>query len=313
MNKKFLLVGLVLMSFGLLFWSCTKNSETPQVQPASLLFNPDQASFTGIPGNVWTFQVSASAPSGFISLTVDKTVDTGTPVNLKTWTTAPANVLVDTFSYTLDTAEIGKTVVLTFKLSETGTDGVTKTKSVITNAPPSPTARSYTAILLYAPAADKSAKSFFSTSTGATYSPDSVNASADPLSADLDFGYYFGASDSASLASPYGYSQLSDPTLSGQVAGWNQLNDISLKSTNLTQSNFTELSTYADIDTAYNAGSDEGDVITKLKIGQVIAFATDPAKTGGSKKGLILVSDIHGIYNPGDYIKLEILVQEPAQ
>jgi hypothetical protein len=310
MNKKFLFPGILLLSLAVYFSSCNKTEE-PVLDPASITFNPDSTSFTGVPGDVWTFQVTATAPHGLVNIVVDKTVGTGTPTTLQTITdTGADNTETFSFSYTLLDAEIGESVVLTFTVTETGTSGISKTKTVVTH---SPAARRYTAVLLYAPTATKSAKSFFSTNTGHTYSPDSINASVDPLSADIDFGYYYGASDHASLASPAAYAALSDATLSAQVAGWGAHNDIELKSTAITSSQFAELSTMKDIDDAFAAGTTEGNSMTGLTAGQVIAFATDATKTGGSKKGLMLVKTITGTYNEGDHIELEIMVQEPAE
>ena len=312
MKAKLLLFGLGLLSFIVLISSCDKTTETP-VQPASLLFNPDSTSFTGQPGETRSFQISASAPSGFVSLVVDKTVGTGSPVELANYPDDNAdNVVVQQFTYTFDTTDVGQTVVLTITLSETGTAGVTKMIDVTTNPIPSPTARSYTAVLLYAPLGNLMGESFFSTNTGATYSPDSITNTSTALSPDIDFGYYYGTSNHASLASPEGFTST---VFSGQVAGWNTLNDITFKLTDITPSQYTEMSTFADIDDAYAAGSDPTtpNILTQLAADQVIAFATDPNKDGGSKKGLIMVSEISGTTGSNDYIKLEILVQEPAE
>ncbi len=313
MKAKLLFFGISVLTMITLFYSCSKNDNTMPPGPATLTFNPDTASFEGLPGATWSFTVTATAPSGFDSLYIEKQVGTGSPTEYASVTSATDNSATYNFSYTLSADEVGETVTFTFTLVETGTSGASATKTIMTDSPP---ARSYTAILLYAPLSpDKSANSFFSTSTGATYSPDSVNATNDPLSADIDFGYYYGATDLASLASPLAYSKLSDTDLKSQVAGWGTLNDITFKTTSITSSQFTEMSTFADIDQAFASGtaSTTAGVVTKLAVGQVIAFQTDASKSGGSIKGLIMVDDIQGTYNEGDHIKLDILVEEPAE
>ena len=75
---------------------------------------------------------------------------------------------------------------------------------------------------------------------------------------------------------------------------------------------FNELSTFADIDDIYAGGTDEGQVLTGLTEGDVIAFSTDADKTGGSKKGVILIKTITGTWNEGDNLEIDILVQEPV-
>jgi hypothetical protein len=304
MNKKLLLfLGLGIMALTVFFSSCKEDE--PVLDPASLVLTPDSASFSGVPGDVKSIQVVATAPAGFVSLKVDKTVGTGTPTVIQTVNdTNGDNTESFTFTYTLLEAEIGEDVVLTFDLEETGTAGATETVSIITN---SPAANSFTAILLYAPLGDKSAESFFSTSTGLTYSPAEVNASSEVISDDIDFGYYFGVTDEASLASPAGYEST---VFAAQVSGWSVKNDILFKSTTLDASAFSELSTEADIDEVFAAGTEEGNIISGLAVGDVIAFQTDADKAGGSKKGVLLVTDVVGTFNENDYIELEILVQE---
>jgi hypothetical protein len=293
----------------MLFTACNDEEETP-VQPATILFNPDLTTFEGEPGAMAVTKVSVSAPSGLIALEVYKTIGTGTPQEYEVVNpNAGENQLFYDFSYELVVAEVGETVVFEFIVKEEGTTpDLSKTITITTT---SPTARSYTATLLYAPLGDKSAASFFSTNTGATYSPDSINATVNPLSADVDFGYYFGVNDMASLASPFGYSLL--PGLGSQVSGWGTLNKINFKSTTISAEGFIGITTYAEIDEAYAGGTDEGDVITGLTVDKVFAFETDVDKSGGSKKGVLIVKSISGTDGQGDYIELDIVVQESAE
>ncbi len=294
-------------SLTLVFLASCSEDEEPLPEPATILLNPDITSFEGVPGDVVETQVSVSAPAGLVAVTINKTIGTGSPDELMTETPATGeNQVVFDFSYPLVSEEVGETVVFDIIVEDAASaTSATKSFTVETSSPP---ARSYTTILLFAPLQDKSAKSFFSTNTGTTYSPDSVNATNDPLSADVDFGYYFGANDLASLASPAGYSTLS--VFGAQVNGWGTLNDIMFKTTTLGASEFIEIGTFADIDEVYDAATEEGNIISGLAVDQVIAFQTDADKAGGAKKGVILVKDIQGTFNENDYIELEIVVQE---
>lgn len=199
-------------------------------------------------------------------------------------------------------------------------DDLGQTSSVLTFsytiiAAPSPDARSYTTVLLAAPQDDSGAKTsltFFSTNTGERYSMDQVNDSSDPLSADIDFGYFYGSGSGgteATLSDPDSY-----PFAYGQAA-WGTRNSTTFRRTSLNASAFAEVTTWADIDDAYEAAteadSDPG-IESVLVQGEVLAFATDGSKDGGSKRGLILVNSIVGEAGSDGEISLEILVQEEA-
>ena len=68
------------------------------------------------------------------------------------------------------------------------------------------------------------------------------------------------------------------------------------------------MSTYADIDAAFEAGTlDANGVITGLTEGTVLAF-----ETVDGVKGLILVSEIEPGFESNDYIELDILAQLEA-
>lgn len=214
-----------------------------------------------------------------------------------------------TFNFTFPVNETlsGSSVILSVTAEDK--TGKTATDDFSFDVTSSPQARSYSAILLNAPTADKTNTAFFSSSDGEVYSPAQVTGTADAISPKIDFGYYYGQTNQASLASP---ADFVNTAFAAQVEGWSTLNNVSFRSTTLTATEFLELSTYADIDAAYDNGTDEGGIVTNLTIGDVVAFETDADKTGGSKRGLVLVKDISGTVNSNDYIELDVLVQEPA-
>ena len=304
------LVGLVLMA------SCgSEDDETPAPAP-TLTVNVSGGSISGTditaePGDEITFDWNATIPGGFNVLRV-----TGlTPVYEQTRDSlnldAGATSASASFTVPIGETLVGSTITLNFQLVD---DADLRANETWTITVESPSARAYTAVLLSAPLGDLSAKSFFSSSTGATYSPTDVTSTSDPVSSTIDFGYYFGSvSDGASLASPLAYSELPSSAFSDQLNGWNRpLNSTSFKSTSLGTEQFVSISTWADIDDIFDNGSEEGGVITGLVVNQVIAFETDTDKTGGSKRGVILVKSI----TPGDgvagEIEIEVVVQEDA-
>lgn len=172
----------------------------------------------------------------------------------------------------------------------------------------SPPVAAYAAFMLAAPLGDLSGASFFSTNTGTIYDPATVNASELPLSNDIDFGYYYGETNMASIASPEGFSTT---VFSGQVEAWGTKNSTTLKATSMDASAFNEINTAAEVETAYAAGTDGSEFKTGLAVGDVLAFETNSTKTNSpSKKGLILVTKITGTTGSTDGIEIEVLVQQ---
>ena len=305
MKRLYQFAALFMLLPVLFFLACSEDEETPEPQMATILFNPDIDPFEGEPGDTAATTVSISAPDGLNALVVNKTIgDAGTPVEYDRVNPANAGDIVLTyeFEYILLEAEVGQTVYFDFEVDHEGAETAPKTITVTTK---SPTARSYTATLLYAPLADNTSETFFSSNTGLTYSNDDVLSSTEAISANIDFGYYYGANDMASLASPDSY-----PVLMADISNWTVKNTSQFLSTTLTATDFAELVTFEDIDDVFDGGTEEGAVITQLAEGDVLAFATDADKAGGSKKGVILVKTIEGTWNENDYIELDILIQE---
>lgn len=267
-------------------------------------------------GDVVTFEIDANTPGGFnvVRFSGDITADEVTRVDLGLDAGATSASL-DPLTITLEDEElIGTEIEVVITVVDDSDQTAVVTYTIAVSEPPSPDARAYTAVLLYAPLADESSEIFFSTSTGETFSPDAVLATTEPVSGTLDFGYYHGANDGASLASIAAYAELSVDVFAGQVSGFGTKNATVFKETTLNASAFTEVTTWADIDEVFDGITGDGEgILTGLEEGQVIAFQTDADKEGGAKKGLILVKTIEGTFNEGDYIELEILVQEEVE
>jgi hypothetical protein len=314
-----LLYTLSMFAIMALFTSCgTTDDETPA--PAAPTLNvtlsgsakTTGSTITAVPGDSLVVNWSANTPGGFNTFVVkqgtSRIVDLSrTSLGVAAGTTSVTGL---PFAIKFTNANIG-----TFDIEFLVVDDLNQeSKNTYTVTVSSQAARSYTAVLLFAPLESKAAASFFSTSTGKTHSPTSVTTTAGAISPTIDFGYYYGASDNATLASPLAYSTLPVAVFKDQVAGWNKLNTTIWKRTTLNSAKFLESTSWSKIDDAYAAGTAvNGGVVTKLAVGQVIAFQTDATKTGGAKKGLILVKAITGTFNQNDKIELEILVQEPAQ
>ena len=275
------------------------------------------------PGDEVTFNAAIDAAGGFNTYRIYLSVDGGESNVVSTTSRTDINVDAGTITVNLSTdvsivtEMLGSTLTYEFEVVDDANQTATAEVVITVN---SPQARSYSAILLAAPIQDangttasKTSKTFFSTNTGMIYSMNEVNSSSDPLSADIDFGYFYGSGSGgteATLSDPANY-----PFEYGQ-ASWGTRNSTSLRKTSLDASAFAEVTTYADIDAELEAADPEDStpgIESNLVAGEVLAFETDADKDGGSKKGLILIKSI----TPGDgengQIELDILVQEPAQ
>jgi len=303
----------------LMMYSCGDDEPVevagPQITVSSTDFDDVTLTATGEPGDVVTATISVAAEGGVNVIRVTKSNDAAfsEEVFVKTSGEDGPPSASGTFSYTLVEAEIDETVNFTITAADDTDAGqtATETLTVITEAGETP-ARNYSAILLAPPLGDKSADTFFSTSTGTIYSPAEVIATSDPVSADIDFGYYEGASTGANLASPKAFDTSTNAGLSAQTDTWGTLNDAEFRTTDLTSSDFLEMTSWEDIDGAFEAAGEIAgpNNIDGLAEGDVVAFQTDAAKTGGAKKGLILVNSITTGAGTTGQIDLDIIVQE---
>jgi len=285
----------------------------------SLTVNDDVVTGTEVDaviGDVLVFDISATAEGGINVIRISGAVSeefTRTDLGLD------AGATTASVEYTLDLAEAedGDELEIEIEVVDDANQNKTVTYVITVSAPPSPEARAYSAVLLSAPlgatTAEKTSETFFSTSTGMTYSMKTVLQSTEPLSANIDFGYFYGTNTFATLASPAAY-----PFAYGQ-ANWGTKNETVFRRTTLDETSFSgegAVKTWADIDAAVEAATaadaDPG-IESGLEEGEVLAFITASTKTGGSKKGLILIKSITAGDGVNGKIELEILVQEDAE
>jgi hypothetical protein len=166
---------------------------------------------------------------------------------------------------------------------------------------------SYTEILVYAPAADGSTNTWFSTNLGETVTEAEVNAGAAPNSVDVDFGYYYGANtDFASIASPNAYS------VAGiDISDWNTRNATEFKLTTISGEEYLEITSSEDLAAVWDREDNinEGETITNLEVGDVVAFQLDPDNKDGLY-GVFRVIDIEPGFESNDYMEIEVLIQD---
>ena len=150
--------------------------------------------------------------------------------------------------------------------------------------------------MLYAPLGDSSSQTFYSIGKNQTYSLSDVVSTTDPVSASIDFGYYYGSTDNAALASPAEYTIY-------DLSAWGSQNATTLAVTTITSAEYLEMVTVSDIETAI-AGVDVTDAngtVTNLSANDILMF-----KTVDNVQGLIHVSAITGTDGSDGMIELEM-------
>lgn len=157
--------------------------------------------------------------------------------------------------------------------------------------------KSFSAKLLEAPLADGSSETFLSLLDGQVYRIDQGEEYVDFW----DFGYYYGASNEASLASTDAYpsSIIDIETVANTTDALN--NAYFRKSTTQTSADFDAVSVSGDLDFITKPTTES---VTKLVAGDIIEFVDDYGN-----KGLIRVVEINPGTGSTGYIEIDIKVQ----
>jgi len=150
-----------------------------------------------------------------------------------------------------------------------------------------PDVTSYATFLLASPTGEGGSETFFSTSSGEKYSYNGVLATAEPVSETIDFGYYYGANDMATIASPDDYPE----NIYAGLAAWNTRNDTDFRATTMLPEDFDVISFSqgSDVEAEFEAGTelDNPGRAKGLQADDVIAF-----KTADGRFGLFKVVEI---------------------
>jgi hypothetical protein len=184
-------------------------------------------------------------------------------------------------------------------------------KDETTPAKPAPVATvSYTAKLLAAPLAGDTASSstravFFSSSNGATLN----FANAKAGSATVDFGYFFGGTTSAVLASPDDYLTTVN---NNYVSRFGTKNATRFKT--LTSASFSAIARNGQIDTAWNEGtltpsSSSGIGVAGSRAIQLQVNNVLVAQFASGKKAILVIKDVQTGTGASGSITFDIKVQ----
>jgi hypothetical protein len=311
-HLKLLFFNLLFCSFIFYLAGCDTDDETPSPgAPIVTLDNEDidNGTYTGVAGETMEVMINVQAPAGFNVLIIRKAVD-GTEESGFTQR-YPRGQNIETtyehlFTYELQESEIDRDVVFTIEAVDE--QGLTRgeTLTLVTTGRP---AVRYTSVLLFAPLENQTSETFFSSNTGETYSMSEVLNSAENLSTHIDFGYFYGQTREATLASPAAY-----PLPEYGQANWIIKNETVIGQTEITPGQYVEITedNTEAINQAFEGATFEANPqqVSNLAIGQILAFETDNDKTGGKKRGLIQVQSIEAGTGTEGSITIEVLVSQ---
>lgn len=150
--------------------------------------------------------------------------------------------------------------------------------------------RAYTTKLLYTPLASGAAKCFLNTATGVTYTPGQANGT---VSAGIDFGFYYGATNNATLCSPHVFELNLNPpgTTIVNLSSWTVKNNTKLKTTS---TSYTGNHTVDEMRSLYDNGTDASSS-TDNPLSRAVTLSTTSNftfLTAGGKYGVGKVTNI---------------------
>ena len=317
--KKFLRNGLMLAAAGtLLFTACDPEEETPVATAPEVNLSVETEQDAYLAGDVINLVVdfTADAPAVGATINVETSENTFTldvidgisgnnVIDLNAF--GVAGVSEGSFNINgLVLPEQAAGMTLSFSVDIEDEDGRVGQGTLDIAVEASNPLKSYTDILVYAPAGDGSTNTWFSTNLGETVTEAEVNAAAAPNSSDVDFGYYYGVNDEASIASPNAYN------LDGiDIQDWTTKNASEFKLTTISNEEYLGLSTSADLEAVWNREDNinEGETITNLEVGDVVAFQLDPNNKDGLY-GVFKVITVEPGIQTNDYIEIEVLIQD---
>ncbi|CAN5175139.1 hypothetical protein BH23BAC1_BH23BAC1_40980 [soil metagenome] len=291
---------------------CDPNDETPIPGAPVVTFeneNITNGTYTGVAGEVMSIIINVNAPAGFNTLIIRKAVDGAEQSDFTQRISRGQNVETNfehEFTYELQASEIGSEVVFTIEAVDE--QGLTRGETLTLVTTGSPAVR-YTSVLLFAPLENQTSQTFFSTNTGETYSMADVLNAAENISTHIDFGYFYGQTREATLASPAAY-----PLPEYGQANWIFRNETLIGLTDITPGQYVEITeeNTEAINQAFEGASFGANrqQVSNLAIGEILAFETDNNKTGGRKRGLIQVQTIQAGTGTEGSITIEVLVEQ---
>ena len=289
-------------------YSCGEDEEPDPVAVPSVSITGSVASGSEVEaGTAVDISVSITAPGIFNTLNITGSVTESFNRN-STEATITNDGATATFEFTLETSEddIDSTIEINMvAIDDLDQSSAMETFTISVIPVPSPDAIIQTAIILAAPTADGSSVSFYSVSENTLYSHDDVVGTADPVSANIDLGYYYGSSDEATIISPSSY-----PSAVFDISAWGTKNTTEMvQLVDMSTEEFDALVSVADVEAVIDAIPEDSDVFegySGLEEGIIIAFSTS-----GDIEGIMVVRALETGFSGS--IELEMILSEAAE
>lgn len=279
--------------------SCGTDNEdlTPAAPSISLSGVADQNGATLDVNQSISFTLNVNAPGGFNTIRVDKTIGMGSTVELGTESKAPGQTVTSftyPFSYAPTSDEAGKNIVFDFVVTDDNGKTTAHEFVVTVNEP---VINVYQAVLMGAQS-NTTTGSFYNARENQVYLIGAAKNNPDKV----DFVYYYGATNKATVAAPTNEDAKS-------VFGATNLQGMNNASNFVrTTANFASITTASAITNAW-LEQKTGTVDTQVKdlaVGQVFAFQL--ADKRGYRLGVAEIVSIEGASNTGK-ITLNIKTQ----
>lgn len=286
----------------LFFASCGEDLELPDLGDPTISINPSD-SVSVAPGDTVDIEVTFSG--------VEEGTEAQVVSDAAGGTFLPDNTVAsgETVQFVVpQDAQAGGTYTLTFTVQGQNAQA---SEQLLVNVVVNVT--QYEAVLLQAPVKNpdnvpgsRTSETFFSADDGNVYSVEDVVQGTNISSAGIDFGYYYGQTNEASLASPAAYpSTIYDLGPTG--ANWSTLNETLFRTTTLTSADFDAFTVAQGDEIAgeFEVGSGETQEITNLAEGSVYAF-----KTADERFGLLRIEEIVPGIESDKYIVINVKVTQ---
>ena len=316
--KKFLKNGLLFASAALFLFTACDSVEDAITTAPSVTVTVEDPQDEYDPGDVIDLVVDFSANAAVVGATINTETEDFT---ITLTANGIANNIIDLNafnvagntegSFTIPGFEIPEeaaNLTLSFTVEMEDEEGRLGEGTLNLEIADSDPVRSFTNVLVFAPAGDGSTNTWFSTNLGETVTEAEVNASAEPSSIDVDFGYYYGNSDQASISSPNAYPTLNNTI---DISDWNTRNSTEFKLTTISDEEYIGIKTSADLATVWSRSDNvnQGETITNLEVGDVVAFQLDTENKDGLY-GVFKVIAITPGTDSNDSMEIEVLVQD---
>ena len=303
MKKLSYLLGLLLLA-GMIFTSCSDDETTEPLTPTLAFLGGEyepgkdrvDSDVTLTVGEEFVFGVSGSTRSDkdLKRLLIQRKFENVSTITILDSAFNHASIILDITTFAYPTVGSEDFICTVWDKN----DKYTEISFTVTTEPAAPDITTYEDKILGAQASVTG--SSFASVDGTVYTLDMAKANSDKI----DFLYFYGATNFATLAAPDDADAATVFTGANGLDTWDVLNPTKFKTTTLSSADFDAITSSSQLVTAATLPTQPNlSKANDLSVGDVLAF-----KTAGSYFGLIRVDAINGANNAGT-IEITVKVQ----